>query len=284
MPQNFPALAAGLGICALAAMAGAPAQAHPDLTGVWQSPFRVSAGGAPVIGGATQWMPVSAGDPLKVKVPSIEELVKRMDAMPPGGPGAPNAAVRGHVGADPHRMGEGPLPLTPAGQAAAAKLDPVALEQKRVACYPNNIFLRLPGNPVQIVQNEKAISFLTEFTPAGRTIFMDGRSNAKALPQWNGHSIGHWSGDTLKIDTVALRGGLFGFDNPMSDNATLHEEYHLSPDHAKMIGVITFTDPAYYTEPLRKAVYLDRKPDMEVLDYQCEEGKDDMIETQVDKK
>ena len=176
------------------------------------------------------------------------------------------------------------LPLTPAGKAAAALLNPQQLEEQRVACYPANIFMRVPGSPVQIVQNKKAISFLTEFTPAGRTIFMDGRTNDNAVPQWNGHSIGHWDHGTLIIDTVALRGGLFGFENPMSDNATVHEEYHLSPDHKQLIGLITFTDPEYYKEPMRKAVYLDWRPDLEVLDYQCEEGKEDMIETLIDKK
>ena len=266
-------LAAAIGTCVASA-----AMAHPDLTGVWESPFQVSAGGAPLIGGSTRWIPLSKGDPLKVKIPSIDELVKQFASMPP--PGAPGAPRRGPVGADPHSMSEGPLPFTDAGRAAAAKLDPVALEKKRVACYPANIFLRLPGTPVQIVQNPKAMSFLSEFTPGGRTIFMDGRSSAHALPQWNGHSVGHWDGDTLKIDTVAIRGGLFGFDNPMSDSASVHEEYHLSPNHKQLIGLITFTDPVYYTEPLRKAIYLDSRPDVEVLDYQCEEGEDDMIETQ----
>ena len=265
--------------CAAGLALATGAMAHPDLTGVWATPFRVSSTGGPIVGGQTQWMPVSAGDPLKVRIPSIDELTKMFESMPPPGTGGPGAGSRPAVGADPHRMGAGPLPLTPAGREAASKLDPKALEEKRVACYPNNIFLRLPGSVVQIVQNEKAISFLTEWTPAGRTVFMDGRTQDGAIAQWNGHSVGHWQGDTLVIDTVAIRGNLFGFDNPMSDDAKVHEEYTLSSDRKQIVGVITFTDPQYYSEPLRKAIYLDAHPEMEVLDYQCEEGKDDMIET-----
>lgn len=286
----------------LTAAARAPSSrrvaATPDLTGVWASPFRVAAQGFPLGAGQTSWMPVSEGDPLKVKLPTIDELVAQAEKMGPGGearggppgggPGGPGGGGPGGPGGPPPGGPPGgsvtSLPLTAAGRAAAAKLDPKKLEQQRVDCYPANIFLRLPGSPVQIVQDAKAISFLTEATPAGRTIFMDGRSNADAVPQWNGHSVGHWDGGTLKIDTVALRGGLFGFDHPMSDNATVHEEYHLRPDHKQLIGVITFSDPEYYTEPMRKAVYLDWRPDLEVLDYQCEEGKDDMIETLTDKK
>jgi hypothetical protein len=65
------------------------------------------------------------------------------------------------------------------------------------------------GNyPYKIIQTPKEIVQIIEFmTPAVRQIFMDGRPHPQPEqwnPAWYGHSIGHWEGDTLVVDTVGF--------------------------------------------------------------------------------
>ena len=40
-----------------------------------------------------------------------------------------------------------------------------------------------------------------------RTIFMDGRAHPQISPSYRGHSVGHWEGDTLVVDTVGFNEG-----------------------------------------------------------------------------
>jgi hypothetical protein len=47
--------------------------------------------------------------------------------------------------------------------------------------------------------------------PDVRYIYTNGRGHPpedELLPTWEGHSIGHWEGDTLVVDTVAIKGGI----------------------------------------------------------------------------
>jgi Carboxypeptidase regulatory-like domain len=70
----------------------------------------------------------------------------------------------------------------------------------------------LPAGPLitgpvlyRIVQTPALFLTLMEDVVAVRQVFLDGRGHPKDLnPTWMGHSIGHWEGDTLVIDTVGM--------------------------------------------------------------------------------
>jgi hypothetical protein len=261
----------------LAVLTPIVAQAKPDLTGVWMAPFRVHSSGVPMGSGVSPWMPVSAGDPRNVKLPTLDEMSARIDGIVKANNGNPE-------GAPPAGLRPGPAYYTPAGVVAANAIDRKQREERELACYPNNVLSRIGGGPIQIVQNERAVAILSEGGSPGRVVFLDGRGNGDAIPMWNGHSIGHWQGDILKVETVAIRGGMFGQAQPMSDDAKVTEEYNLSPDGQKLTIFVIFEDPAYYKEPLRKVAYLNRRNDVEVTDFTCQEGKEDMIETALEKE
>ncbi len=270
MINHYRIALAFIAICAGGIASGAT---HPDLTGTWSRPFRVHSSGVPLMGGATRWMPVSNGDPKDAKIPSLDEMSAMIDKVVKANHGNPTA------GFPPAP----PAPLTAAGKQAAGQID-MALEEKReLNCYPANVLARVGGGwgAVQIVQNDKAIAILSEGGVPGRTLFLDGRGHDNAVPQWNGHSVARWEGDTLKVETVKIRGESVPMQGkwPLSENAKLLEEFKLTNGGKTLQVRATFEDPQYYAEPLRMMMYLDRRPDIEVTDYTCEEGKDDMIET-----
>jgi hypothetical protein len=60
---------------------------------------------------------------------------------------------------------------------------------------------------VQILQGPNQIVILNEWQPVPRRIYMDGRDHPPDLDAtWEGHSIGHWEGDVLVVDTAGLNG------------------------------------------------------------------------------
>ena len=84
-----------------------------------------------------------------------------------------------------------------------------------------------------------------------RIIYMDGQPHPKDLqPSYFGHSVGHWEGDTLVIDTVG-----FNERTWMSRDAIPHtEQLHLverltRTDFATLKYEVTFDDPGAYTAP-----------------------------------
>ena len=59
----------------------------------------------------------------------------------------------------------------------------------------------------EILQTKDKMSILSELNDAYRRIYLDGRKpSAKVLGDatYAGYSTGHWEGDTLVVDTIAL--------------------------------------------------------------------------------
>jgi hypothetical protein len=59
--------------------------------------------------------------------------------------------------------------------------------------------------PMELVQRPGVLWILTEFPQTIRRVPTDGRPHSKDPdPSFNGESVGHWEGDTLVVDTIAI--------------------------------------------------------------------------------
>ncbi|MDP9082880.1 MAG: hypothetical protein M3N50_03835 [Pseudomonadota bacterium] len=107
-----------------------------------------------------------------------------------------------------------------------------------------------------------------------RIIFLDGApASAEFKPSLTGHSIGHWDGETLLIDTIGIstqtnlsRGGI-----PHSDRLHLSERAHMRPD-GQIEWEITAQDPGVLTEPWTTTKRYFRSQS-EIREYVCEENR-----------
>jgi len=113
-----------------------------------------------------------------------------------------------------------------------------------------------------------------------RRVFTDGRGHpADVDPTFNGHSIGHWEGDTLVIDTVGL-----GHRTPLGFNRLYHgpqlhvvERIHLTaPD--KMEDDMTLTDPDVLAKPWSIVRTYTRHRDLDQLEFICEENNRNQVD------
>ncbi|HXA76169.1 MAG TPA: hypothetical protein VNV41_03470 [Candidatus Acidoferrales bacterium] len=113
-----------------------------------------------------------------------------------------------------------------------------------------------------------------------RRVFTDGRGHPADLdPTFNGHSIGHWEGDTLVIDTAGL-----GHKTPLGYNRLQHgphldvvERIHLTaPD--KMEDDMTLTDPDVLLKPWHLVRTYTRHRDFDQLEFICEENNRNPID------
>jgi hypothetical protein len=132
---------------------------------------------------------------------------------------------------------------------------------------------------MEVMQNKDKITFFGELNDALRRVYLDGRKPSQKVlddPTYAGYSTGHWEGDTLVVDTVALRDNTFieGF-TPHSDQMTVHERIRLL-EPGLLEDRITVTDPKALTKPwetvktYRKASR--EKGTDELREFACAEG------------
>ena len=99
-------------------------------------------------------------------------------------------------------------PLTAEGKAVTgafvARYDVENLEANGSCVEPGmpTVMWGIGGAAMEIVQQPKRITLLSELANQSRRIYLDGRTYPEEFPhQRVGYSIGHWDGDTLVVDT-----------------------------------------------------------------------------------
>lgn len=91
-----------------------------------------------------------------------------------------------------------------------------------------------------------------------RVIHLDGRSHPEDLkPSYHGHSIGHWEGDTLVVDTVGFNEKMWIDDvgTPHTDQLHLIERFS-RPNYGTLKYEITVDDPGAYTDTWQSGFYM----------------------------
>ena len=113
-----------------------------------------------------------------------------------------------------------------------------------------------------------------------RQVFMDGRDHPPAEeldPTWYGHSVGHWDGDTLVIDSVGFN-DLFWFDfvgHPHTEQLHVVERYTRT-DYGTLENVTTINDPGAYAKPFTIRFEASLRPGWDMMEYICNENNQDV--------
>ena len=176
------------------------------------------------------------------------------------------------------------------GEQIVMKPEAEALMKKRMAaddpearCLPTGVprVAPYPWRVLQTPTNGKAthLFFLFEGNiHSYRQIFMDGRAHPNDLePTWYGHSIGHWEGDTLVIETVGFN-DKFWFDfqgHPHTTQLRTVERYTRT-SMSKLENVTTIYDPGAYAKPFTIKFTATLRPGWELMEYICNENNQDV--------
>jgi hypothetical protein len=151
--------------------------------------------------------------------------------------------------------------------------------------YDNTAKCLPPGMPammsmpygMEVMQSKDRITFFSELNDALRRVYIDGRKPTQKIlddPTYAGYSTGHWEGDTLVVDTVALRDNTFieGF-SPHSDAMTVKERIRFTGP-GMLEDRITVTDPQALTKPWETVkTYRKAQPGKDELrEFACPEG------------
>ena len=172
-----------------------------------------------------------------------------------------------------------------AGDFAGLKLKPSAIAQVKTYDYkqelkrentcnaPSVAFFMQAPFPMEIYQGDKLIVFKMEYFDLYRVIFLDGRPHppADAPHSKAGHSVGHWDGDTLVVDTTHIEPGTF-MNNGFNHSEALHmvERFRMSPDGKTLWLTQLYDDPATFEGLAARYMAWSRKPGDFVYPYDCD--------------
>ena len=194
---------------------------------------------------------------------------------------AQESPIEGIWEPDPSRSERFPAraPLTPEGQRIVdewrATHDPIEDDPGKFCQSPGMPSLALGGAsyPVEIIATPKQVTILMELHQQVRRVHLDQAEHpARLFPQRNGHSIGHWDGDTLVVDTLAIKAISFG-SVPHSDRVHVVERIRAIDGGAALVNEVTITDPVMYTLPVVvQQHYKAAPPGTRMLEYECTEG------------
>jgi hypothetical protein len=131
----------------------------------------------------------------------------------------------------------------------------------------------------EIVQSRDAVVLRHELMHDARVIYLDGRAHpSSAIEYLAGHSIGHWEGDTLVIDTTNFtdktnfRGPPATTRQEISHTRTLHVVERLTRVDKNTINYqFTVDDPATWTGSW-SGEYAIRSFEGPIYEYACHEG------------
>jgi hypothetical protein len=131
-------------------------------------------------------------------------------------------------------------------------------------------------NEIEI--RDEVIVIRNERFNAERIVHMDGRGHPENAPRTNqGHSIGHWEGDMLVIDTrlfadhrapISGREGNEGV--PAGAAKHVVERMRLSEDRTRLLIDFVVEDPEYLAEPFSGHVEWYYAPQHEMLGFGCD--------------
>ncbi|MDB5460728.1 MAG: hypothetical protein JWO72_2469 [Caulobacteraceae bacterium] len=176
---------------------------------------------------------------------------------------------------NPSKAAPNPPPLTPAAAARLMEIRRSLAEGKAIfnptaACHPFGIPYKLAGGEFEMLFSPGRVTMLY---PSGdyRRIFLDGRGHpADYDPTYYGHSIGHWEGDTLVIDTVDIRSPDTQIEPHIAKGPDMHVVERWRPVGPDKIEVaITMTDPSILTKPWAVKVSMSRTTDTELGEALC---------------
>lgn len=197
------------------------ANGQPNISGYW---VRAGRGGPP---------PAAGGRPA---------------GGPPGGP--PGRGPGGPGGGGPR----GPqIALTAAGQAVQDAYEQI-YDDPGIHCDIGNIFFGWThdGHVNEITQYDDRVVMQYGYMDFVRTIHLSLDEHPQNIvPSRGGHSIGHWEGDTLVVDTVGFTQGiLFALSGiPNSDQMHTTERFSYDSENKTLNSTYTAVDPLFLEDP-----------------------------------
>jgi hypothetical protein len=142
-------------------------------------------------------------------------------------------------------------------------------------CFPHGMpRLMESPYPIEIVQTPGRVTILHEVAHEVRRFYLDQKHPDNLKISYLGHSVAHWEGDTLVVDTVGINAASFIDDegSSHSDKEHIVERFHKIDGGRQLEVDTTVEDPVTLEHPYSYKRYFQWRPDVRPAEYICEEN------------
>ncbi len=129
---------------------------------------------------------------------------------------------------------------------------------------------------IEIIHRPQDVTIYWEGYGMYRKIYMADHSPPEPiLDSVMGHSVGHWEGDTLVVETTNLKQYPYMTRQATSSDAHVVERIRLEERDVEgqrtkfIVNELVLTDPKVYTTPIKITGTLRHRPDLQLLEYTC---------------
>jgi hypothetical protein len=168
---------------------------------------------------------------------------------------------------------QGDWQLTPQAQAAREAYDGTT-QSAHAQCIPVTTPMVMVYPVVTTVEvNPDTVVFNVDWMSTQRIVYLDGRIHPEDGERTlNGHSIGHWEGDTLVVDTTLFadhREGL-AFGIPSGAGKHVVERFRLAADRRHLDYEAVLEDPENLAAPAAFAAQWEYRPELTPTGLACD--------------
>lgn len=205
--------------------------------------------------------------------------------MTTSGPGAGGGGMAAGPGATPGGASDPAggaglaMPPTQASGGLPAGMPPMG-DTPRMRCIPQ-FQVGFAPYAGQIIQTPGRVTIITEFNHMVRRVYLDESFPARMQPSYMGYSIGHWSGNTLMVETRGLKAGGNGF-GVMTEGSRVMERFTRSEDGTVLQEATIVTPDAQGRSTITQQSAVNAyRPDLHLMEFICEDGADDFYSNAV---
>jgi hypothetical protein len=170
-------------------------------------------------------------------------------------------------------LGLNDLPMTDAARAGREDFESWRRLEASCTQWPApRVMVFMVQRTIEIADDQVTIAF--DWMGATRVVHLDQTEHpADVEPTIQGHSIGHWEGETLVIDTVGFEPNLSGINLGVPAGAGKHmvERLSLTEDKRHLLYEYTIEDPEYLTERVSASAVWDHRPDIMPSGVVCDD-------------
>ena len=169
------------------------------------------------------------------------------------------------------RLDADKLSLTARGKTAYKHFDEKKMHPgANCEPYPAPVFMLTPDLK-RITKGDGVVLIDGEFDGAQRTVHMDVSTHEGAARSVQGHSVGHWEGKTLVIDTTGFTDNAMGNAHGLPSGAGKHLVERLTPDGK---GALTYhfelSDPEFLAASVAGDVQWVFRPNLTYAPLKCD--------------
>jgi hypothetical protein len=127
-------------------------------------------------------------------------------------------------------------------------------------CWPPGVpgILNFTAQPALFLQEPDKITIIYERGQIVRHVYLNEKHPDNIEPSWMGHSVGHYEGDTLVVDTIALdpRAFIDEFGTPHTDKLHVVEHYRIVRGAPELIRVEHIPVDTYFIDPANEVLQI----------------------------